>query len=82
MFVEQTIELELRSPGTPGGTYNPKPGYFYDKTKISKANIRVNCYLLQKIMQKAMYLASLHLDKVKYKMLRENELHAPSKLFL
>ena len=36
MFIEQTIEFELRGSGPPGRTCNPKTGYFHDKTKISK----------------------------------------------
>ena len=36
MFIEQIIEFELRGPGPPGRTCNPKTGYFNDKTKISK----------------------------------------------
>ena len=64
-FIEQIIKFELRGP--PGRTRNPKTGYLYDKTKISGANLPVNCYLLLKILQKAMCHASLHLDQVNYK---------------
>ena len=50
MLIEQIIEFELRGPGPPGRTWIPKTGYFHDKTKISTANIRVNYYLLLKIL--------------------------------
>ena len=46
MLIEQTIELQLRGPGPPGRTNTPITGYFYDKTKISKENLRVDYYLL------------------------------------
>ena len=36
MLIEHIIELELRGPGPPVRTTG------YDKTKISKENIRVN----------------------------------------
>ena len=61
MRIEQIIEFELRGSGPPGCTYNPKTGYFHEKTKISKANRRMNHYLQLKILQEAMHLASLKL---------------------
>ena len=48
MLIEQIIEFELRGCGPPGRSYAPKTGYFYDKTKISQENLRVNHYLLLK----------------------------------
>ena len=42
----------------PCRTYIPKTGYFHDKTKSSKTNLRVH-YLMLKRLQKAMYLISL-----------------------
>ena len=72
MFIEQIVGFELRSPGPPGCTCNPKTGYFYDKRKIFKANLLVNWYLLLKILQKAIQLASLHLDQVNYKIYPKN----------
>ena len=48
MLIEQIIEFELREPGPPGRTCTPTTGYFYDKTKMSKANHRVDYYLLLK----------------------------------
>ena len=46
MFIEQIIEFELRGPAPSGRTWNPKTGYFYDETKISKENIWVDYYLI------------------------------------
>ena len=42
MFIEQIIEFESRGPGPAGCTCNPKAGYFCDKTKIGKENLRGN----------------------------------------
>ena len=42
------IEFELRGPGSPGRTCTPTTGYFHDKTKIFKANLRVDYYILLK----------------------------------
>ena len=42
MLIEQITEFELKKPGLPGGTGTPTTGYFYDKTKISKKNLRVD----------------------------------------
>ena len=53
MLIEQTIELQLRGPGPPGGTCTPITGYyFHDKTKISMKNLRVDYYLLLKCSKK------------------------------
>ena len=43
MLIEQIIEFALRGPGPLSRTCRPssKPGYFHDKTKISKRNTRV-----------------------------------------
>ena len=48
MLIEQITEFELRGPGPPGRTCTPTTGYFYDKTKISMANLSVYYYLLLK----------------------------------
>ena len=48
MLIEEIIELQLRGPGPPGRTRTPITGYFHDKKKISKKNLRVDYYLLQK----------------------------------
>ena len=48
MLIEQTIEIQLRGPGPPGRANTPITGYFHDKTKISKENLRVDYYLLFK----------------------------------
>ena len=46
MLVEQIFKL--RGPGPPGRMCTPTTGCFHDKTTISKENIRLDCYLLQK----------------------------------
>ena len=51
MLIEQTIELQLRGR-PPGQTYTPITGYFHDKTKTFKANLRVDYYLLLKCSKK------------------------------
>ena len=58
MLIERTIELQLRGPGPPGRTNTPITGYFYDKTKISKENLRVDYYLLLKRNKKQCALLS------------------------
>ena len=42
MLIEQTIELQLKGPGSLGRTCTPIIGYFHDKTKTSKENLRVD----------------------------------------
>ena len=56
MLIDKIIEFELRRPGLPRRTCTHKPGYFHDKTKLSKANS--SDYLLLKILQEVMYLTS------------------------
>ena len=46
MFIEQIFEL--RGPGPPGRICTPTTGRFHDKTIISKENVLLDCYLLQK----------------------------------
>ena len=48
MLIEQIVELQLRGPGLPGLTCTSITGYFQDKTKISKENLRVGFHLLLK----------------------------------
>ena len=48
MLIKQIIEFQLREPGPPRRTCTAMTGYFYDKTKISKKNLRVDYYLLLK----------------------------------
>ena len=48
MLIEQIIELQLRGPGPPGPTCTSKTGQFYNKTKTSQQNLRVDYYLLLK----------------------------------
>ena len=45
MLIEQIIEHQLRGPGPPGRTCTPITGYFHDKTKVFKENLRVDYYL-------------------------------------
>ena len=52
MLIEQIIELQLRMPGPPGPICTSITGYFHDKTKISKENLRVDYYLLLKCSKK------------------------------
>ena len=52
MLIEQTIELQLRGSGPPGQTCTLISGYFHDKTKVSKENIRVDYYSLLKYRKK------------------------------
>ena len=46
--MEKNFEFDLRGPGRPGRTCTPTTGYFYDKTKLFKENLRVDYYLLLK----------------------------------
>ena len=48
MFIEQTIKFEFRGLVSLGRVCTPATGYFYDKTKISKENLRVDYCLLLK----------------------------------
>ena len=48
MLIEQITEFELSGPGLPGRTRIPINCHFHDKTKISKANLRMDYYLLLK----------------------------------
>ena len=54
MLFEQFFEFDLRGPETLNLTCIPATGYFHDKTKINKSNLRVNCYLRLKILKEAM----------------------------
>ena len=38
MLIERISEFELKGPGLSSRTCTPIPGYFHDKTKISKTN--------------------------------------------
>ena len=64
MPIERIIELQLSS-GPPGeqagslGYFPPITGYFHDKTKISKENLRVDYYLLLKCSQRQCTLLPL-----------------------
>ena len=58
MLIILIIEFELRGPGPPGRICTPTTVYFYDKTKISKANLRVDYYLPLKYCTKQCTLLS------------------------
>ena len=51
-MIERIIELRLRGPGPLGERVTPITGYFHNKTKISKENLSVDCYLLLKCSQR------------------------------
>ena len=48
MPIEQIIEFKLMGPGPPSCTCTPTTGYFHDKRKIFKENLRMDYYLLLK----------------------------------
>ena len=49
MLIEQIVELQWRRPGPPDLTACTSiTGYFHDKTKISKENLRLGFHLLLK----------------------------------
>ena len=48
MLIEQIIEFDLRVPESLDRTVTLTTGYFYDKAKTSKENLRVDYYLLLK----------------------------------
>ena len=66
MLTDQTIKFELRGLGALGCICTPATGYFYDKTKVSNENLRVDYYIpvLLKCLQKAMYLAFPCVDQI------------------
>ena len=66
MLIEQTIELQLRGPGSPGRTNTPITGYCHDKAKISEENLRVDYYLLFKRTKKQSAFTSSYLDQITY----------------
>ena len=58
MFLEQTSKFECRGLVPISRINTPAIGYFYDKTKISKENIRVDYYLLLKYCSRQCALLS------------------------
>ena len=58
MIIEQTIKLEFRGLVPLGRVCTPATGYFYDKTKISTENLRVDYYLLLKYCSRQCTLLS------------------------
>ena len=58
MFIEQTIKFEFRGLVPRSRVCTPATGYFYDKTKLSKENLRVDYYLLLKYCSRQCTLLS------------------------
>ena len=67
MLIEQIIEFELRGPGPLGRTFTSTTGYFYDKTKISVENLRLDYYLQLKYCTRQCTLLSPDLGQITYK---------------
>ena len=51
-MIERIIELQLKGPEPSWRTCTSITGYFHDKIKISKENIRVDYYLQLKCSQR------------------------------
>ena len=51
MLIEQLIEFKLRGLGLLDRTCTPTAGYFHVKAKMSKKNLQLDYYLLQKYLQ-------------------------------
>ena len=67
MLIEQIVELQLRRPGPLGLTCTSITGYFHDKTKIFKENLRVGFDLgTAKMLHETMHLTSPYLDQITY----------------
>ena len=58
MFIAQTIKFEFRGVVPFGRIFAPATDYFFDKTKISKKNLRVDNYLLLKYCSRQCTLLS------------------------
>ena len=58
MFIEQTIKFEFRGFVPLGRVCTSATGYFCDKTKITKENLRVDYYLLLKYCSRQCTLLS------------------------
>ena len=67
MLIEQIIEFELRGAGSPGRACTPASGYFHEKTKVSKENLREDYYLLKKYCTKQCPYFPLYLGQITYK---------------
>ena len=46
MLIKEISEFQLKGPVPPHRTCTPTTGYFYDKTKMSKKNFRMDVYYL------------------------------------
>ena len=68
MLIEQIIDFEFRGLMPRGRTCTPTTGYFYDKTKIFKKNLRVDYYLLLRYCTRHCSLTtSPYLGQIAYK---------------
>ena len=63
MLIERIIELQLRV-WAPWRTGTPITGYFHDKTKIPKENLRVDYYSLLQMQPETMHLTSSYMDQI------------------
>ena len=59
VLIEQISEFELRGPGPSGRICTSKTSNFYDNTKISKQNFRLDYCLLLKYCTRECTLLSL-----------------------
>ena len=59
MFIKQTIKFEFRGLVPLGRLCIPATGYYYDKKKISKKNLRADYYLPLKYCSRQCTLLSL-----------------------
>ena len=66
MQIGKIIEHHVRGPGPPGQMCIPITGYFHDKTKISKENLRLDYYLLAKMLLETMHFTSPYEDQITY----------------
>ena len=65
ILIEQFIEFQLKGPGPLGRKCTPKTVYFHGK-KILQTNLQWH-YLLQEILQEAMYIATPNLGQATHK---------------
>ena len=58
MLIQQITNFELRGPWPPGRTCTSTAGCFYDKTKISKENLRLDLLLKYCRRQRTLLLST------------------------
>ena len=70
MLIEQIIEFKLKGAGAPGHTCTPTTGNFYEKTKVSTENFRVEYHLQLKYSRRhCILLPSIYLGQITYNIL-------------